>query len=73
MDSVFMMYAAESEGDMLTRRGKIQKVIKLMVAAGASCNDDEVQDKIFQEVGLDSDSLTGTEIHYIEKEVEKQL
>ena len=34
MDPVFMMYAAESEGDIPTRRGKIQRLIKELAAAG---------------------------------------
>lgn len=69
----FTMYAMECEGDMLTRRGKINKVIKLMVAAGPMCNDFATQCDIYDEVGIDSDTFTDQEIEYIESEVAKRL
>lgn len=72
-NEAFTMYAMECEGDMLTRQGKINKVIKLMVAAGPMCNDFATQCDIYDEVGIDSDTFTDQEVEYIESEVAKRL
>ncbi|MDD4690063.1 MAG: hypothetical protein PHE51_10000 [Eubacteriales bacterium] len=59
---------------MSTRTGKIQKVIKLMVAAGPTrCNDFSVQCRIYDEVGIDSDTFSESEVNYIQREVAKRL
>ena len=74
MNPLFMAHAMEQEGDMSTRTGKIQKVIKLMVAAGPDrCNDFQVQCAIYDEVGIDSDTFTDSEVNYIQREVAKRL
>lgn len=73
MSDVFWAYAMECEGDLPTRQGKINKVIKLMVAAGPMCNDFATQCKIYDEVGIDSDTFTDQEVQYIESEVAKRL
>lgn len=69
----FNLYAMECEGELSTRQGKINKVIKLMVAAGPMCNDFATQCKIYDEVGIDSDTFTDQEVQYIESEVAKRL
>ena len=70
----FTMFAMECEGDLLTRRGKINKVIKLLVAAGPEdCTDFDVQCAIYDSVGIDSDTFTDDEVKYIEEEVTKRL
>ena len=74
MNPLFMAHAMEQEGDMSTRTGKIQKVIKLMVAAGpVRCNDFNVQCAIYDEVGIDSDTFSDSEVNYIQREVAKRL
>ena len=74
MNPLFMAHAMEQEGDMSTRTGKIQKVIKLMVAAGPiRCNDFSVQCAIYDQVGIDSDTFTNAEANYIQREVAKRL
>ena len=74
MNPLFMAHAMEQEGDMSTRTGKIQKVIKLMVAAGPTrCNDFSVQCRIYDEVGIDSDTFSDSEVNYIQREVAKRL
>lgn len=73
-NEAFTMYAMECEGDMLTRQGKINKVIKLMVAAGPiMCNDFATQCEIYNQVGIDSDTFTDEEVEYIVGEVAKRL
>lgn len=72
-DRAFSLYAMEHEGDIPTRQGKINKVIKLMVAAGPMCNDFATQCDIYDEVGIDSDTFTDQEVQYIESEVAKRL
>lgn len=72
-DRAFSLYAMECEGDIPTRQGKINKVIKLMVAAGPMCNDFATQCDIYDEVGIDSDTFTDQEVQYIESEVAKRL
>ena len=73
MSDVFWAYAMECEGDLPTRQGKINKVIKLMVAAGPMCNDFATQCKIYDKVGIDSNTFTDQEVQYIESEVAKRL
>ena len=68
-DRAFSLYAMECE----TRRGKINNVINLMVAAGPECNNFAVQCAIYDQVGIDSDTFTDDEVKYIEKEVSKRL
>ncbi len=72
-DRAFSLYAMECEGETSTRQGKINKVIKLMVAAGPMCNDFATQCDIYDEVGIDSDTFTDQEVQYIESEVAKRL
>lgn len=72
-NEAFTMYAMECEGDLPTRQGKINKVIKLMVAAGPMCNDFATQCDIYDEVGIDSDTFTDQEVQYIEREVAKRV
>ena len=69
----FNLYAMECEGLLPTRQGKINQVIKLMVAAGPMCNDFATQCDIYDKVGIDSDTLTDQEIQYIESEVAKRV
>ena len=74
MDPVFMMYAAESEGDIPTRRGKIQRLIKELAAAGyPKCDDFNYQCQLYNEIGIDSDTFTEKEINYIQKEEAKRV
>ena len=69
-----MLYAMEQEGDLPTRTGKIQKVIKLLAAQGPIlCNDFKTQCEIYDLVGIDSDTFTEREINYIQREVAKRL
>lgn len=72
-DRAFSLYAMECEGDTSTRQGKINKVIKLMAAAGSMCNDFDMQCQIYDEVGIDSDTFTDEEVEYIEREVAKRV
>lgn len=72
-DRAFSLYAMECEGNIPTRRGKINNIINLMVAAGPACNNFEVQCAIYDAVGFDSDTLTNQEVKYIEEEVAKRL
>lgn len=71
--TAFNLYALECEGETTTRQGKINKVIKLMVAAGPMCNDFATQCGIYDEVGINSDTFTDQEVQYIESEVAKRL
>lgn len=72
MDFAFMLYAAETEGDIPTRRGKIQKAIKLLAQSG-NPNSLATQENIFSLVGLNSDSLSDSEISYMESEIERLI
>ena len=72
-DRAFSLYAMECEGDLPTRQGKINQVIKLMAAAGPMCNDFATQCDIYDEVGIDSDTFTDQEVQYIEREVAKRV
>lgn len=72
-DRAFSLYAMECEGEIPTRQGKINQVIKLMVAAGPMCNDFATQCDIYDEVGIDSDTFTDQEVQYIESEVAKRI
>lgn len=64
----FLAFAAETEGELPTRRGKIQKLIKLL-SASEDPNNFNTQCRLYDEVGIDSDTFTDEEIKYIEKEV----
>ncbi len=72
-NEAFTMFAMEQEGDLLTRQGKINRVIKLMVEAGHMCNDFATQCSIYDEVGINSDTFTDDEVEYIEREVAKHF
>lgn len=66
----FFMYAMETEGDLPTRRGKIQKVIKLL----AECEDPDdadTQERVFTAAGIDF-ALTDKEQRYVAQEVRKK-
>ena len=70
-DLAFTAFAMECEGDVDTRQGKINKVIKLLVAA-EDPNDFETQCRIYDEVGIDSDTFTEDEIQFIIREVARR-
>lgn len=70
-DRAFSLYAMECEGDLPTRRGKLNKVVRLLIAAGPDANDFAKQCEIYDEVGIDSDTFTDDEIIYITREVER--
>lgn len=73
-NTAFTLYAMEKEGQLPTRQGKINQVINKLVAAGPlRCNDFSVQCRIYDEVGIDSDTFTVEEMRYIEREVAKRL
>lgn len=66
----FTLYAMEHEGDIPTRRGKIQKVIKLL----AQCEDPDdadTQERVFTAAGIDF-ALTDKEQRYVVSEVRKR-
>lgn len=69
-DLPFMMYAAECEGDIPTRTGKINRFIKLLAAA-PNPNDPIVQLNIAKD--CDIVDLSSTERNYIESEVNRLL
>lgn len=70
-DLVFTVFAMECEGDVDTRQGKINKVIKLL-AAVENPNDFETQCRIYDEIGIDSDTFTEDEIQFIIREVARR-
>ena len=70
-DIVFTLFAMECEGDIDTRQGKINKVIKLLAAA-EDPNDFETQCRIYDEVGIDSDTFTEDEVQFIIREVARR-
>ena len=67
----FLIFAMECEGDVDTRQGKINRVIKELAACDDP-NDCVTQCRIYDEVGIDSDTFTVNELTYIEEEVAKR-
>ena len=67
----FMLYAMECEGDLSTRQGKINRIIKEL-AATEDPNDFETQCRIYDEVGIDSDTFTEDEVQFIIREVARR-
>ena len=67
-NDLFMAYAMECEGDMPTRRGRLNKAIKELAAADDP-NDFATQLSIF--TANDLLPLDASEIEYIENEVNK--
>ena len=71
MNDTFWLYAMEQEGDLPTRQGKIQKVIKLL-AQSADPNDFSTQCAAYAAARIDSDTFTDAEVSYIEREVARR-
>ena len=69
-DELFMAYAMECEGDMLTRRGRLNKAIKEFLMADDP-NDSATQLSILTANVLLP--LDANEVEYIENEVNKWL
>ena len=70
-NTAFWLYSMEQEGDLPTRQGKINKVIKLL-AQSADPNDFATQCAVYNTARIDSDTFTDSEINYIEKEVARR-
>ena len=70
-NTAFSLYAMENEGDLPTRRGKIERVIKELLASD-NPGDFQDQSNIYDKVGIDSDTFTDEEINYIETEVARR-
>ena len=71
MSNPFMLYAMECEGETTTRRGRMNKLIKILAAA-PDPDDPETQEYAFDEAGLDSDDLTDDDERYIINEIRKR-
>lgn len=71
VNTAFSCFAMESEGDLPTRRGKIEKVIKILAVA-ANPDDFATQCAAYNEADIDSDTFTDTEIEYIITEVRRK-
>ena len=67
----FLIFAMECEGDVDTRQGKINRVIKEL-AACVDPNDFATQCRIYDEVGIDSDTFTEDEVQFIIREVARR-
>ena len=67
-DPAFMMYVLEQEGEIDTRQGKINKVIKIL-SQSANPNDEMTQMAAFHVAGIEKYSLSNSEVEYIEREV----
>lgn len=67
----FWLYAMEQDGELPTRQGKINKVIKLL-AQSADPNDFATQCAVYNAARIDSDTFTDSEINYIEREVARR-
>jgi hypothetical protein len=63
-DDIFMLYAMECEGELPTRMGQLNSVVKMMRKV-ADPNDFATQCAVYDAVGLDSDTLTEDEVKYI--------
>lgn len=72
-DRAFSLYAMECEGEIPTRLGQLNQVVKLMVDAGSIRDDFNVQCQIYDIVGIDSDTFSDEEIRYMESEIAKRL
>ena len=70
-NTAFSLYAMENAGDLPTRRGKIERVIKELLTSD-NPSDFQVQCAIYDKVGIDSDTFTDEEINYIETEVARR-
>lgn len=68
MDTQFMLYAMEQEGDLPTKLGKLNKFIKLMRLNGFPAGYDE-QLELFSAANLDPSTLTSEDFDYIEKQL----
>jgi len=68
LDDLFFMYQMECEGDLPTRRGRLNKAIKELTAADDP-NDYATQMSIF--TANDLLPISNEEIEYIESEVNK--
>ena len=67
----FWLYAMEQDGELPTRQGKINKVIKLL-AQSVDPNDFATQCAAYNAARIDSDTFTDSEINYIEREVARR-
>ena len=71
-DNIEMAYQMECVGDIPTKRGKMEKIIRLL-AETDDPNNLEVQNNIFTSVGLNIEDLTSAEIQYMENEIARRI
>jgi hypothetical protein len=71
MQDAFWLYAMECEGDLPTPQGRLNQAVDMLLDCD-NPNSVEVQEQIFQQVGLSMNSLTYGEARYIEEEVSRQ-
>ena len=69
MNDAFWLYAMECEGKISTRKGRLNRAIK-MLANSANPNSIETQTQIFEQVGLSM--ITYEEAKYIEEGVSRR-
>ena len=71
-DNIEMAYQMECVGDIPTKRGKMEKIIRLLAETGDP-NNLETQNRIFTSVGLDIEDLSDDEIEYMETEIARKM
>lgn len=67
------MWWDDAEMGYIARQSQLDKIVDLMAKTGKDCNDPVLQQQIFNQVGIDSDTFNNAEIEYMEKEIEKRL
>ena len=71
MSNPFMLYAMECEGETTTKRGRMNKLIKILAAA-PDPDDPDTQERAFEEAGLSNYDLTEEDERYIINEIRRR-
>lgn len=66
MNDIFWAYAMECEGDLPTKRGKMNAFVKELLKEDNPC-DADTQYRVAARVGLDTSSLTAEDIRELER------
>lgn len=67
------MWWDDAEMGYMARQTQLDKIVDLMVETGKDCNDPVLQQQIFNQVGIDSDTFNNAEIEYMEKKLMEEM
>lgn len=68
-----MSWREDSFLGFAARQAQLDEVADKLAAYGSDCNDFDIQQRVYDEVGIDSDTFTDSEIEYLQARIARKV